>query len=142
MAKGLTFSTDILRTIFWNYPITGICDAATAPYAQLYVSLHTGDPTANGDQSINEISYTGYARVPMNRDTSTWAISNGVISPRAPIIFPQMTGGTGGLAAFWVVGTSHTAAGKILYIGSIVPVIDVAVGVVPEFDVTTTITES
>lgn len=142
MAKGLTFSTDILRMVFWNYPITGLCDAATAPYASIYVSLHTADPTPSGDQSINEISYTGYARVPANRDTSTWAISNGVVTPKNPIVFPQMTGGTGGLVAYWAVGTSHASSGKILYIGSITPSIDVAIGVVPEFDVTTTITET
>lgn len=142
MPKSLVFSTDILRVIFWNYPINGICDAASAPYPTLYMSLHTDDPTPDGDQTSHEISYTGYARCPVNRGTTYWGINNGIANPKNPITFPLMTGGFGGIASYWVVGTSHSSSGKILYIGSITPAIYVVVGVSPEFDVTTSVIES
>jgi len=36
----------------------------------LYLSLHTGTIGAGGDQTTNEVSYTGYARVPVTRTSS------------------------------------------------------------------------
>jgi len=33
----------------------------------LYLSLHTGTIGAGGDQTTNEVAYTGYARVPVTR---------------------------------------------------------------------------
>lgn len=36
----------------------------------LYLSLHTGTIGAAGDQTTNEVSYTGYARIPVSRNSS------------------------------------------------------------------------
>lgn len=36
----------------------------------LYLSLHTGTIGAGGDQTTNEVAYTGYARIPVTRSAS------------------------------------------------------------------------
>jgi hypothetical protein len=36
----------------------------------LYLSLHTGTIGAGGDQTTNEVAYTGYSRVPVTRSSS------------------------------------------------------------------------
>ena len=68
--KSATFENDILKLIFNGTAITNVADnAATSPLANLYVSLHTADPTDAGNQTSNEISYTGYARVAVARNS-------------------------------------------------------------------------
>lgn len=140
MPKGATFSRELLEMIFWNYPIVGLCDAAAAPDT-LYVSLHVADPTSEGNQSSFEVHYTGYVRHGMSRNTATWDINGNTVSPKNPITFPEMTGGNGGLVSYWAVGTSLSGAGRILYIGTVSPSIGIGVGVEPEFDTTTIVTE-
>ena len=43
--------------------------------ANLYLALHTGAVTVGGDQTSNEVSYTGYARIPLIRNNSTGVFS-------------------------------------------------------------------
>lgn len=40
-----------------------------------YVSLHTGDPGEAGDQTTNEATYAGYARVAVARDSGGWTVT-------------------------------------------------------------------
>lgn len=142
MPKGADFAHDLIRMIFWGDSITGICDSAATPYTELYISLHTANPTSLGNQGTDEISYTGYARVLMARGSSAWGINGNTASPKNPIDFPQMTGGSGGMATNWSIGTSLSGSGKILYTGSITPAFLVENGVIPQIDTTTVITET
>ncbi len=135
MSKSNTFETDILKLIFQNATIAGIGDATgivgSAAAGSLYLSLHTSDPGEAGNQTSNEISYTGYARQPLVRNATNFPVSNGVMSLGVNVDFPEMTGGTGGTVTYWGVGTSLTGAGYLLYSGTVSPTIAVATGSIP-----------
>jgi hypothetical protein len=52
MGKGATFDNDLLKLIFNATGIANIADnAASSPLTNLYVSLHTADPTSSGNQT-------------------------------------------------------------------------------------------
>lgn len=142
MAKGATFDNDLLKLIFNATPIANMADnAATSPLTNLYVSLHTADPTASGNQTSSEIAYTSYARVAVARTSGGWTVSTNTVVPAATISFPAGTGGSG-TATFWAVGTASTGTGKILYSGAISPSIVTGSGVTPQLTTASTITES
>lgn len=141
MSKGNIFENDWLKLVFNAQAIPNIADnAAVSPLTDLYVSLHTADPGEAGDQSTNEISYTGYARVAVARPAG-WTVTDNSVSPAADIVFGEMTAGVGGTATHAIVGTAASAAGKILYKGTISPTIVVGNGVTPTIKAGSTISE-
>lgn len=142
MSKGNTFENDLLKLIFNGTAIADIAENdASSPLTNLYVSLHTSDPGEAGDQTTNEIAYTGYARVAVARTTGGWTVTANSVSPVANIEFGEMTAGAGGTATHAVIGTASSGAGKILYKGALSPTISVVNGVVPRIKTTSTITE-
>lgn len=141
MSKGNTFENDLLKLIFNGTAIANMADnAASSPLTNLYVALHTADPGEAGDQTTNEISYTGYARVAVARTTGGWTVTNNSVSPVATIAFPACTGGSG-TATHFSVGIASSGAGKVLYSGAISPSIAVANGVTPQLTTASTVTE-
>jgi hypothetical protein len=141
MSKGDTFENDILRLIFNATAIANLADnAATSPNTQLFVSLHTADPGEAGSQSTSETTYTGYARVGVNRNTGGWTVTTNSVSPVANIVFGNCTAGTATITHFGV-GTASTGTGKLLYKGTVVPNIAVSTGVTPTLTTASTITE-
>ena len=143
MAKGSTFDNDLLKLIFNGTAIANIADnAGTSPLTSVYISLHTSDPTASGNQSSNEVSYTGYQRVAVSRSTSGWTVSGNAVNPASSIQFPISTGGTGGTVTNFAVGTLQSGAGKILYTGTVSPTITVATNVTPILTTASSVTES
>ena len=142
MAKGSTFDNQLLKLIFNATNIANIADnTATSPLTNLYLSLHTADPTSAGNQTSSEVSYTGYARVAVARSTSGWTVSGNSVNPAATISWPACTGGTATATNFGV-GTASTGTGKLLYSGTISPNIAIASGVTPQLTTATSITES
>lgn len=141
MAKGTTFDNDLLKLILNATPIANICDnAASSPLTNLYVSLHTGDPSA-GNQTTNEVSYTSYARVAVARTSGGWTVSGNSASPASNISFPACTGGSA-TASYFAVGTASSSTGKVLYSGAITPNISISSGVTPILASSSTITET
>lgn len=140
--KTDVFENDILKLIFWGTAIANIADnAASAPITALYLSLHTADPTdAAAGQTTNETTYTGYARVAMNRNSGAWAISVNVVSPVAEVAFGPCTAGTASITHVGI-GTAPSGAGKLLYVGAITPAIAVAAGVTPRLSTASTLIE-
>lgn len=121
---NLIFNAATLANLFEN--------ASSSPITNLYVSLHTADPTASGNQSSSEVAYTGYARVAVARTTSGWpTTTTETISPAAAITFPAGTGGSG-TATFAGIGTASTGAGNLLYSGPITPNIVLGAGITPQ----------
>ena len=116
--------------------------AAAGTPGSLYLSLHTADPTAGGNQSSSEISYTGYARVAVARSSGGFTVTGNSVSPAALEAFAASTGGTGGTAAYFGIGTAASGAGVLLYAGPISPTIAISSGVTPELTTATAITES
>jgi len=142
MSKANTFENDLLKLIFQAVAIANLADnAASAPLTNLYVSLHTSDPGEAGDQTTNEISYTGYARVAVARSAGGWTVSGNSVSPAANIDFGKMTGGAGGTVTHVGIGSASSGAGKLMYSGAVTPNLGVTNGVIPRLDTSTAITE-
>jgi len=142
MGKSTTFSNDILALIFNGTPIANLADnAASSPLTNLYMALHTADPGAAGNQTTNESSYTGYARVAVVRTGSGWSVNAGSVSPNSNVSWPQCTGGSG-TATYISVGTVLSGTGKILYSGAVTPGIAYSNGVVPQMTPSSSITEA
>lgn len=145
--KTDTFESDILKLIFNATPIAFIADnAATTPITNLYMSLHTADPTdtpASG-QSTSETTYTGYARVAIVRTTGGWTVSTvaGVtsVTPNANISFGICTAGTATITHVGI-GTAASGSGYLLYTGTLSPPIGAAPGVTPQLTTASRLTE-
>lgn len=144
MSKTNGFENSLLLLIFNNTDIANIGDAGglqnSATAGSLYVSLHTSDPGEAGDQTTNEIAYTSYARVAVERSGSGWTVTGNSVSPAATISFPTGTGGSG-TATHFGVGTASSGAGVLLYKGAITPNIVCGNGVTPQLTTSTSITE-
>lgn len=139
--KGATFENDLLKLIFNATAVGNIADnAASSPLTNLYVALHTADPTDGGTQSSSEATYTGYARVAVARTSGGWTVTGSSVSPAAAIIFPACTAGTNTIT-HWSVGAASSGATKILYSGTVTPNISVSNGVTPQLTTTTAVTE-
>lgn len=142
MSKSDTFENDLLKLIFNATAIANLADnAASSPLTQLFLALHTADPGESGTQATSEISYTGYARIAINRNSGAWTVTGNSVSPVAAIDFAEMTGGTGGTATHASIGVASSGATKIMYSGALTPNIIVATGVIPRLKTTSTITE-
>lgn len=145
MAGITTASANILlRHIFWNEDIPGIGDASglqnSATTGSLYVVLFSATPGASGNAATNELAYTGYARVAMPRNNSTWSITNNIVSPSATITFGQCTGGTIVDSTYWGITTSASGAGDFLLYGALNATIIMAQLVTPRLTTASTIT--
>ena len=141
--KTDVFENDILKLIFWGTAIANIADnAAASPATILYLSLHTADPTdaAASGQSTSETTYTGYARIAMNRNSGAWAITGNSVSPVANVDFGTCTAGTATITHVGI-GLASSGTGKLLYAGSLSPAIAVVAGVIPRLTTASTLTE-
>lgn len=136
MAKSTTYSADLLKLALNGTAIANIADNAASPLTNLYVALHTADPTASGTQTTSEVTtgaYSTYARVAVARTpgSPTWTITGSSASPNANIVFPTPTGSPTAIATFFSVGTLISGTGKILYSGALTSSITVTAGTPP-----------
>lgn len=142
MGKSASLDNSLLKLIFNATAIANIADnAATSPLTNLYMSLHTADPTSAGNQTSNEATYTGYARVAITRNTSGFTVTSNSVSPASTISFPACTGGTNTIT-FAGIGTAASGTGILLYSGTVTPNISVSSGVTPQLTTASTITET
>lgn len=140
MPRSLHLRNALLQLIFNAVSFDGIAiNDDTLPVSALTVALHTASPGPTGDQSTNEIVYTGYQRISIARTSTGWVITDDAVSPSADINFDEMTAGVGGAATHASIGTG--VANEMLYYGALVPNISVSVGVKPQIPATATITE-
>jgi len=139
MPLGTTFANDIAKLILNATAVANLADnAASSPATSLYLSLHTGDPSA-GNQTTSEAAYTGYARVAVLRSGSGWTVTSNVASPFAAITFPEGTAG-GETCTYAAVGTASSGTGKILMSGALGVSIATGAGKIPQIKTTSTIT--
>lgn len=148
MAKGIVFDNDLLKLIFQATNIANLADnTATSPLTNLYVALHTADPTVTAGtgtlntQNASEATYTGYARVAVARTSGGWTVTNNVVNPAATISFPAGTGGSGTVTN-WSIGVAASGATKLLYVGTVTPNIVTGNGVTPQLTTASTVTET
>jgi len=144
MSKSNTFENDLLKLIFNNTGMALVGDATGLPPSaaagNLYVSFHTADPGETGNQSTNEVAYTGYARAAVPRSAAGWTVTNDTVNPTANVNTGACTAGTTSITHFGI-GCSSSGAGKLLYKGPVTPTIAVSAGVTPELTTGTTIIE-
>lgn len=142
MGKATAFSSSLLGLIFNASTIANLAiNATSSPATNLYVSLHTADPTASGNQSSSEATYTSYARVAVARSNVGWTITSNSVSPAATISFPACTGGSNTITNFGI-GLGSSGSGTLLYSGTVTPNISVSSGVTPQLTTATTVTET
>ena len=144
MAKSDAFETAFLNHIIANAAIANVGDAsglpASATEGSLYMSLHTGDPTA-GTQATNECTYTDYARVALARDGADITVSGNAATLAADVTFPTGSGGSG-TATHWGIGAEVSGATLLLWTGAISPSIVTGSGVTPKLTAGTVVTEA
>ena len=125
-----------LDLLFLNLDWANIGDAAglqnSATAGSFYISLHSADPGEAGNQSTNEISYTGYARVAVNRTAGGWTRSVSTISNTALVQFGHCTAGTA-TATHFGIGTDSTGAGNLLLKGALASSLSISNGIQPQF---------
>lgn len=126
MSKSNQTEADIIAFIFNNTPIPWASDAAW------YFALHSADPTESGNQSTNEISYTGYARVLVSRNAGGFTAAAATATNAAQIQFPLCTGGSA-TATHWSAGRLSSGAGQIIYKGSLTSSLAISNNVTPQF---------
>lgn len=141
MSKSDVFENAFLKLIFNGTALANVFDnAAASPITNVFVSLHTADPTEAGNQSSSEATYTGYARIGVARTTGGWTVTTNSVSPLANIDFGLCTAGSN-TVTFFGVGTLTSGAGVLFYSGTVTPNIVVSNGVTPRLTTASTITE-
>jgi hypothetical protein len=141
--KTTSYANSLLLLIFNGTAITGLAQNNASPVTVLYLSLHTADPTAAGTQTSNEVAYTGYARVSVNRSTGAGGltVTTNSVALGSLTSFGACTAGTA-TATYFGIGTASTGVGVLLYTGPITPNISISAGVTPQLTTATTITET
>lgn len=136
MAKAQALETDLLKIIFNATAIANIADnASSSPLTNIYVSLHTADPTETGNQQSSEATYTGYARVAMARTTGGWTVAAGTpsqVTNATAVTFPLCTGGSS-TVTYVGIGTLTSGTGKLLYTGALTSSLAVTNNITPSF---------
>lgn len=141
-AKSTAFDTSLLALILNATAIANMADnAASSPYTNLYLSLHTASPGVGGTQATNEAAYTSYARVAVARTSGGWSVASGTATLVAAATFPAATGGSE-TETFFGLGSASSGAGNLFYFGPITPNIAVSSGVTPQLTNATTIQET
>lgn len=137
----------LLRLYLHGTTVANIAvNATSSPATNLYLSLHTGDPSAagntNGYQSYAECNYTSYARVTVARTSGGWTIAAGATSATLAAIasFPEAGAGTTAQTAqYFGVGTAASGDGRLLFSGPISPNISIIQGITPQLGTSTAI---
>lgn len=122
MSKGNTTENDFVAFVF-------NATAMPAYGSNLYVHLHTADPGEGGTGATSEADYTGYAAVPVARDSGGFTVAGNQASNTAEVTFPECTGGTNAITHASVT----TLAGQILYSGALTAPINVSNLITPRF---------
>ena len=131
-----TFETKLLDLIFTNTACTNVGDAggllASAAPGNIYVSLHTADPTESAaNQSVSEMTYTGYARRAAVRSGTGWTVSGNSAVNALDINMGEMSAGGPQTSTHFGLGFASTGATVLYMTGTAALVIND--GVDPQF---------
>ncbi len=139
MALSQSSAADLLRLLFNNTTWANVGDATgivgSTGAGSFYVSLHTADPTAAGNQTSNEATYTSYARVAVARTTGGWTVSGTAptqVANVALVSLPACTGGTNTITHV-AIGRASSGTGEIISSQALSSSLAVSNGVTPQF---------
>ena len=137
MSMSNASETNLLNLLFNNTDWANVGDAAglqnSAAAGSFYVALHTADPGDAGNQSTNEVSYTGYARVAVARTAGGWTVSGNQVSNTATVQVGECTAGSA-TATHFSVGLLTSGAGDILSSGALSASRSISSGITPRFN--------
>ncbi len=137
MSMSNASETNLLLLLFNNTDWANVGDAGglqnSAAAGSLYVALHSSDPGDAGDQTTNEVSFTGYARVAVARSGAGWTVSGNQVSNAATVQFGECTAGSA-TATHFSVGLAASGAGDILYSGALSASRSISAGITPLFN--------
>lgn len=123
-----------------NYMLRNVAPS-WASNANLYLSLHTGTVGVGGDQLTNEVSYTGYARIPLIRNASTGVFSAAATrqsSNNALLQFGNPTDGTFPIVITHVaIGENSAGSGTVIAFGALSPSLTINLNNQPQFAIST-----
>ena len=126
-AKGNTFENDVVLKVFND------TDFSWDAGANLYISLHTGDPGEAGSQTSGpECTFGSYARVAVARTSGGFTVSGDTASNAAVISFPECTSGSETVTHV-AIGTASSGTGQIIYKGSLTASRAVSSGITLQF---------
>ncbi len=134
MAKSTAAANAILALLYnattWNLVAE---NDTTSPATSLYIALHTAAVSAGGDQTEDEATYTGYARLAVLRTTSGWtAPSGGSLSNAALAQFAACTGGSN-VITHVSIGLAASGPSTILHSGALNASRTISDGIQPQF---------
>lgn len=98
-----------------------------------YAALHSSDPGEAGNQSTNEVSYTGYARVAVPRTPAGFTVTGSSVANAATVQFGECTAGSA-TATHFSVGLESAGSTQILYSGSLSASRSISAGITPLFN--------
>jgi hypothetical protein len=138
MSKGNATELNLLKLILNATAWANLADnAAGSPLTNVFVALHTADPGEAGDQTTNEATYTGYARVAVPRTTGGWTCSGTSQAVNAAAInFAPCTAGSNTVTHF-SIGKVTSGASEILFSGALTASLAVSNGITPSFAIGT-----
>jgi hypothetical protein len=116
-------------------------NAASSPFTNWYLSLHTSSPGEAGNQTSNEITYTSYARVARARTAGGFTVTGGATVLAANADFPAGTGGSG-TATHLGLGSASSSTGILEILGTVTPNIVSGNGITPRLTTSTSFTLS
>lgn len=135
MPKHNTIINQLLALLYKATAMANIADnAASSPLTSWYIAFHSADPGVGNDQTSNEISYTGYARVATPRSAVGWTA--GTLQQAinaAQIQFGLCTAGSA-TATHVSIGESPSGAGRILVSGALDSALAISANIRPQFD--------
>jgi hypothetical protein len=123
----------ILQLLLNATAIANIADnASSSPLTNVYVALHTADPTDSGAPTASEATYTGYGRVTVARTSGGWtcATATGTTTAKntAIITFGACTAGSNTITHASIV-TTTSGAGTIIASGALTASLAVSAGI-------------
>lgn len=104
----------------------------------LYLALHTGAIGLGGDQTTNEVSYTGYNRIALARNAAGVfsAAVNGSTSNQSLLQFGNATAGSFPITATHVsIGENASGAGTVIAAGALTSSIILNLNSNPQFPI-------
>ena len=134
MGKSTAASNAFLALLYnattWNLIAE---NDSTSPATNLYVALHTAAVSVGGDQTEDEATYTGYARLAIVRTSSGWEVpSGGETSNAALAQFDACSGGSN-VITHVSIGLAASGASQILHSGALNASRTISDGIQPQF---------
>lgn len=135
MSKGNTFENDLMQLIFNKVLPAHLGTLDDDGNDNVYISLHTGDPTEGGGQTSSECDYTNYGRVAVLRTVAGWTVADNSAENTADIVFNQCGVGDADVVTHVAIGTVDLpGAGEILYSGQLNDSLTVSNLIQPQFN--------